>query len=70
RRNRSRPLGYSLATRIPYREEYVNTFIDNFIYVYKGGIPLQKLLYEENVWKKEKVYPWMPSWRILQMYII
>ena len=41
RRNRSRSLGYSLATRIPYREEYVNTFIDNFIYVYKGGIPLQ-----------------------------
>lgn len=41
-------MGYSLATRIPYREEYVNTFIDNFIYVYKGGIPLQKLLYEEE----------------------
>ena len=40
-------MNYSLCTRMPYRDEDVNTFIDDFIYDYKGEIPLQKLLYEE-----------------------
>lgn len=40
-------MDYSLCTRIPYWDKDVNTFIDDFIYVYKGEIPLQKLLYEE-----------------------